>query len=92
MTGVQRSCSSASPGPGLINKPAHNPLVSAQVHRIGQSQPVEAIRLVAADTVDETIVELQAIRRGNHKKGASGTGDLRVAELVKLFNVEQDDA
>lgn len=54
----------------------------ARVHRIGQSRPVEAIRLVATDTVDETILELQALRRGQ-KKGVQGTGDLRVAELVK---------
>ena len=61
----------------------------ARVHRIGQSRPVEAIRLVAKDTVDGTIVELQAVRRGK-KKGAGGTGDLRVAELVKLFAIEEE--
>mmetsp|Transcript_35464 Transcript_35464/g.106720 ORF Transcript_35464/g.106720 Transcript_35464/m.106720 type:complete len:311 (+) Transcript_35464:1-933(+) len=61
----------------------------ARVHRIGQSRPVEAIRLVATDTVDETILELQALRRGQ-KKGVQGTGDLRVAELVKLFAIEED--
>ena len=43
---------------------------------VALSRPVEAIRLVATDTVDETILELQALRRGQ-KKGVQGTGDLR---------------
>jgi SNF2 family DNA or RNA helicase len=64
----------------------------ARVHRIGQSVPVQAIRLCQGDTVDETIVALQAARRGaKRQKGAlSATGQLRVAELVKLFAVEEE--
>ena len=64
----------------------------ARVHRIGQSVPVQAIRLCQGDTVDETIVALQAARRGaKRQKGAlSATGQLRVAELVKLFSVEEE--
>ena len=44
------------------------------------------------DTVDETIVALQEARRGaKRQKGAlSATGQLRVAELVKLFAVEEE--
>jgi len=64
----------------------------ARVHRIGQSVPVQAIRLCQGDTVDETIVALQEARRGaKRQKGAlSATGQLRVAELVKLFAVEEE--
>ena len=44
------------------------------------------------DTIDETIVALQAARRGaKRQKGAlSATGQVRVAELVKLFSVEEE--
>ena len=64
----------------------------ARVHRIGQSVPVTAIRLCQGATIDETIVELQAARRGaKRQKGAlSATGQIRVAELVKLFAVEEE--
>ena len=64
----------------------------ARVHRIGQSVPVTAIRLCQGATIDETIVELQAARRGaKRQKGAlSTTGQIRVAELVKLFAVEEE--
>ena len=64
----------------------------ARVHRIGQSVPVTAIRLCQGDTIDETIVALQAARRGaKRQKGAlSATGQVRVAELVKLFSVEEE--
>ena len=59
---------------------------------IGQSVPVTAIRLCQGDTIDETIVALQAARRGaKRQKGAlSATGQVRVAELVKLFSVEEE--
>ena len=64
----------------------------ARVHRIGQSVPVTAIRLCQGATIDETIVELQSARRGaKRQKGAlSATGQIRVAELVKLFAVEEE--
>ena len=64
----------------------------ARVHRIGQSVPVQAIRLCQGATIDETIVELQSARRGaKRQKGAlSATGQVRVAELVKLFAVEEE--
>ena len=64
----------------------------ARVHRIGQSVPVEAIRLCQGDTIDETIVALQSARRGGKRqKGAlSATGQVRIQELVKLFSVEEE--
>ena len=47
--------------------PWWNPAVEAQAidwaHRIGQDRPVFAYRLIAADTVEERIIELQARKR-----------------------------
>ena len=47
--------------------PWWNPAVEAQAidraHRIGQERPVFAYRLIAADTVEERILELQARKR-----------------------------
>ena len=47
--------------------PWWNPAVEAQaidrVHRIGQSRPVTAYRLVAEDTVEERVIELQGKKR-----------------------------
>ena len=47
--------------------PWWNPAVEAQAidraHRIGQSRPVFACRLVARDTVEEKILELQKSKR-----------------------------
>ena len=50
-----------------ILDPWWNPAVEAQAvdraHRIGQLRPVVAYRLVARDTVEERILELQALKR-----------------------------
>ena len=47
--------------------PWWNPAVEAQAidraHRIGQTQPVFAYRLIARDTVEEKILELQKSKR-----------------------------
>jgi superfamily II DNA or RNA helicase len=47
--------------------PWWNPAVEAQaidrVHRIGQSRPVFAYRLIATDTVEEKIIELQSSKK-----------------------------
>src|SRR4029077_6187245 len=47
--------------------PWWNPAVEAQAidraHRIGQSRPVFAYRLIARDTVEERVVELQQTKR-----------------------------
>ena len=48
--------------------PWWNPAVEAQAidraHRIGQTRPVLACRLIARDTVEERILDLQARKRG----------------------------
>ena len=47
--------------------PWWNPAVEAQAidraHRIGQTRPVFAFRLIARNTVEEKVVELQATKR-----------------------------
>ena len=47
--------------------PWWNPAVEAQAidrtHRIGQSRPVFAYRLIARDTVEEKVLELQKSKR-----------------------------
>jgi superfamily II DNA or RNA helicase len=47
--------------------PWWNPAVEAQAidraHRIGQTRPVFAVRLIARDTVEEKVLELQATKR-----------------------------
>jgi SNF2 family DNA or RNA helicase len=44
-----------------------NPAVEAQAidraHRIGQTRPVFAFRLIARDTVEEKVLQLQATKR-----------------------------
>ena len=51
----------------FILDPWWNPAVEAQAvdraHRIGQTRPVFAYRLIAADTVEEKILELQQSKR-----------------------------
>jgi SNF2 family DNA or RNA helicase len=47
--------------------PWWNPAVEAQAidraHRIGQTRPVSAYRLIARDTVEEKVLELQKTKR-----------------------------
>ncbi|MEM1206435.1 MAG: DEAD/DEAH box helicase, partial [Acidobacteriota bacterium] len=54
-------------GYAFLLDPWWNPAVEAQaidrVHRIGQTQPVFAYRLIARDTVEEKILELQRSKR-----------------------------
>jgi SNF2 family DNA or RNA helicase len=69
--------------------PWWNPAVEAQAidrtHRIGQTRPVFAYRLVARDTVEERILELQARKRDLADAILeAGTGGLRGLELADL--------
>jgi SNF2 family DNA or RNA helicase len=47
--------------------PWWNPAVEAQAidraHRIGQTRPVFAYRLIARDTVEEKVLQLQSVKR-----------------------------
>jgi SNF2 family DNA or RNA helicase len=58
--------------------PWWNPAVEDQAidraHRIGQERPVLVYRLVARDTVDEKLLELQESKRGIADALLAGTG------------------
>jgi superfamily II DNA or RNA helicase len=74
--------------------PWWNPAVEAQAldraHRIGQTQPVFAYRMIAQDTVEEKIVELQASKRQIADailEGEGGTlSDLTAEDLQMLLS------
>ncbi len=75
--------------------PWWNPAVEMQAidrtHRIGQTKPVFAYRLVARDTVEERILELQAHKRAladaimNAGAGAGGLRGLQREDLERLL-------
>jgi len=69
----------------VLYDPWWNPAVEAQAidrtHRIGQERPVLAVRLIARDTVEEKVLELQQQKRaladailGEDAGGLSGIG------------------
>jgi SNF2 family DNA or RNA helicase len=74
--------------------PWWNPAVEAQaidrVHRIGQSRPVTAYRLVAEDTVEAKILALQDAKRalfaGVFEERAAGLAGLSVDDLRALLD------
>jgi superfamily II DNA or RNA helicase len=74
--------------------PWWNPAVEAQAidraHRIGQTQPVFAYRLIARDTVEEKIIELQRSKRqlADAILAGEGTplGDLTADDLRMLLS------
>jgi len=76
----------------FIVDPWWNPAVEEQAadraHRIGQERPVVIYRLVAADTVEEGILALQARKREIQEAAlgeASGAGSISRAELLELL-------
>jgi superfamily II DNA or RNA helicase len=68
--------------------PWWNPAVQKQAtdraHRIGQSKPVISIKMIAADTVEERILELQEAKK-DLADAALGTGDV----LIRSLNAEE---
>jgi superfamily II DNA or RNA helicase len=74
--------------------PWWNPAVEMQAidrtHRIGQTNPVFAYRLVSRDTVEEHILELQSHKRALADaildQGAGGLGSLQREDLEKLLS------
>jgi superfamily II DNA or RNA helicase len=73
--------------------PWWNPAVEDQAtdraHRIGQTQPVTVVRLVAAGTIEEQILELHATKRelvDGVLAGADGGQSLSVRELTALLS------
>lgn len=73
--------------------PWWNPAVEAQAidraHRIGQTQPVFAYKLIAKDTVEEKILELQQSKRQLAEAildgGSTAIGDLTADDLRMLL-------
>ena len=72
--------------------PWWNPAVEDQAadrtHRIGQTRPVSVYRLVAADTVEERVLELQRSKRGLADAalaGASTAAELSREDLLALL-------
>ncbi|HEX7839881.1 MAG TPA: DEAD/DEAH box helicase, partial [Kofleriaceae bacterium] len=74
--------------------PWWNPAVEAQAidrtHRPGQTRPVLAYRLIAEDTVEDKILELQARKRqladGIFADDGGGLAKLSIADLELLFS------
>ena len=74
--------------------PWWNPAVEAQAidraHRIGQTQPVFSYRLIARDTVEEKILELQKAKKKLAGAVLEGDGiglrDLKADDLRVLFS------
>ena len=60
-----------------------------RAHRIGQTKPVTAYRLICAGTVEEQVLELQEAKRELADSILSGDGallkDLSYAELERLL-------
>ncbi len=75
----------------ILLDPWWNPAVESQaadrVHRMGQKQPVTIYRLVAADTVEERVLELHATKKALADDLLEGTGDATVSAetLMSLF-------
>lgn len=72
----------------FIMDPWWNPAVEAQAidrtHRIGQSKPVFAYRLICEDTVEQRILELQSRKRDLADAVVGGEGNI-------LSNLSRDD-
>ena len=75
----------------ILLDPWWNPAVENQaadrVHRIGQRNPVTVYRLIAADTVEERVLELHKEKRQIAEDMLDGTGSsaLSPAQLMGLF-------
>jgi SNF2 family DNA or RNA helicase len=72
--------------------PWWNPAVEEQAadraHRIGQDKPVNVYRMVAKDTVEERILQLQEKKRAiatTVTSGAGGAAGITKAELLSLL-------
>ena len=76
----------------LLLDPWWNPAVENQAadraHRIGQQRPVTVYRLIAADTVEERVLELHREKQAVAEDVLDGTGSaaLTAAELMRLFS------
>jgi SNF2 family DNA or RNA helicase len=68
--------------------PAAEDQASDRAHRIGQDRPVTVIRLIARDTIEQTVLALHADKRelaDSLLAGSELAGKLSAAELVALM-------
>ena len=70
--------------------PWWNPAVEAQAidraHRIGQTRPVFAYRLIARDTVEEKVLELQRSSATSPMRFSAETAALSPSSTVRTFS------
>ena len=75
----------------ILLDPWWNPAVENQaadrVHRIGQKNPVTVYRLIAADTVEERVIELHREKKALAEDvlGEAGSAALTPEQLMGLF-------
>ena len=75
----------------ILLDPCWNPAVENQaadrVHRIGQKNPVTVYRLIAADTVEERVIELHREKKALAEDvlGEAGFAALTPEQLMGLF-------
>ncbi|MEZ4317787.1 MAG: DEAD/DEAH box helicase [Myxococcota bacterium] len=68
--------------------PAAEDQASDRAHRIGQTEPVQVVRLVAAGTVEEQVLALHEEKRALAERvleGTSGTHALRSSDLLAIL-------
>ncbi len=73
--------------------PAAEDQASDRAHRIGQTQTVQVVRLVAVNTVEEEVLRLHAEKRELASRvldGTEGTDRLRADDLIALLEAGDD--
>jgi SNF2 family DNA or RNA helicase len=68
--------------------PAVEDQASDRAHRIGQDKPVMVYRLVAQDTVEERVIELQNRKRALLAAAVGDTGEVSLSKDELLFLLE----
>ena len=75
--------------------PAVEAQASARAHRIGQDKPVFVYRLVASDTVEERILEMQGKKRRLADAAIDGDGtplgELTADDMIGLFARREEE-
>jgi SNF2 family DNA or RNA helicase len=75
--------------------PANDMQAQDRAYRIGQTRPVTVYKLISKGTIEEKIIERQAIKKtlADEIVGADEQGfkDLTKEELLALFRLDEDD-
>src|SRR5262249_53666586 len=75
--------SNVAPARPCLTKPRQTPAV-ARVHRIGQTEPVTAWRIIAAQTIDAKIAELIDAKAGLAARALDGAGEDEVGSTADV--------